>query len=271
MKYPFQSIENTFVRNTLPIYSESRKNKLDHIGTSILLNINKTYFVVTAGHVIDNCENFLPCLQIGKHLQGLEGFYVTMTNDKGNRSDDIYDFAFAKLTIDDAKTIGLDRFIDINFLLQNSRLIKLDYFTFLGYPNSKNKVKIRIIPKPVSFRSSLIGLEEYRKSQYKQNDHIAISHEKKNVADEDGSKRTLPKLVGMSGGLALQWYINYNTHFRKLSIMPLLAGVVVDKNDNNSIFYATRIEIIINEICNVYFDKFSPFKNVTSVNVERYK
>jgi hypothetical protein len=270
MNYPFNEFEKPFVKFTLPIYSEIGTRKLSHIGTSSLLKINNNYFIVTAAHVLDNCKNNFPCIKIGKELMILEGFYSTITKEKKIRNDDLYDFAFTKLDNETAKSIGLKCFYNIDFYLKTI-FINLDLFTFLGYPNSRNKVYDRIVPKPYSFRSSTITLSQYNRLNINSEQHIGIFHKKDNVASSSGEKKTLPSLKGLSGGLILQWIIDIDKITKRLLLRPIVTGLITGKNTNNTIFYGTKIELILKAIYRIFSRNKSINSNIPNIPVEIYK
>lgn len=271
MNYPFKKFEKQFVNYTLPVYSEIGMRKLSHIGTSSLLRINDSYFLITAAHVIDNCKDNLPCVKIGKELTGLEGFYSTITREKKIRNDDLYDFAFAKLKSETAMSIGFDCFYNIDFYLDTVLNNNLDLFTFLGYPNSRNKVYENIVPKPYSFRSSIITISQYNNLHINSERHIGILHKKDNVAISSGEKKILPSLIGLSGGLILKWIIEIDKITKNLFIRPIVTGLITGKNKNDTIFYGIKIELILKAIYKIYNRNKSINSNIPNIPVEIYK
>ncbi len=191
------------------IAAETEKNKLESIGTCILIKLDNRYFLITAAHVINQRHN-VKCKELyllldsetGKEKILIEEEIVCDPNDK---VADYHDVAIIELNKENYKIIPDERFLTLEQIeLDDSDKKKI--YAFSGYPVSKNK-SIRTQGKN---KFLVVFTEAFEDDIFT----FSLSYDKSNFNQE------LIKPQGMSGGGA--WVIS-----NKTNLEPKLIGISV--------------------------------------------
>lgn len=238
---------NAFRDAVRPIYGVGMRDRPDHIGSSVLIEIDGVKMIVTAAHVIDH--NSATTLYIGGDiaLDLLVGeFQITAAPESG-RDRDHYDFAFAELTPKQLTDLGDVRFVTEAEMAPAGTPVEKRLFTAIGYPNSKNKDNLALANKVLGqlYPYSSIHRDEpaLAKRGLSHHDHVLITHHK-NAVDETGRKTSPIGPRGLSGGAMIEAAEMSLALYRgQQALAPRLAGITIERASNRLI--ATRIHVVI--------------------------
>ena len=213
--------EDNLLQYLIPIYLENEKGFLEHIGTSILLKIEpENYFLITAAHVLDHKIRGSLMLVGDNGLVSLTSDFTITRLSQGTRDEDKFDFGFTKLNTEIIKGITPYKFCSISHVVTNFNFRVPRLYTFMGYPNSKNKVWDRVKPKAHSLNTLLASEDEYETYGIDSNTHIAIRFENNKLVDSGDKKNVFPKPIGLSGGAVWGWYIYDDSKVGNIKVIP---------------------------------------------------
>lgn len=239
--------KNAFRDAVRPIYGASVRGRPDHLGSSVLIEIDGVKMIVTAAHVIDH--NSATTLYIGGDatLDMLEGEFQITAAPEADRNRDHYDFAFAELTPKQLSGLGDVRFVTEAEMVPASTPVEKRLYTAIGYPNSKNKDNLALANKVLGqlYPYSSIHCDEpvLAKRGLSRHDHVLITHHKKAV-DETGRKTFPIGPRGLSGGAMIEaTEISLALYRGQQALAPRLAGIIIERSCSRLI--ATRIHVVI--------------------------
>ncbi|WP_343614100.1 hypothetical protein [Flavobacterium sp.] len=214
-------------------------------GTGIFIQIQEHYFLISAAHVMDKHGEFFIFLSREKEIIKPGG--DTYINRTENREKDELDIAVLRLDDDCLPHIKRSySFLQAEDLAINHIFQSWEYYTFLGYPASRAKIKYKtdIFDITTLFHfTAPIEVEYYAEFGRNPFVNVVVSYNKKQVYDgRKGIFGTGPDLYGISGcGL---WFTD-PSDLKGGIIKPKLTAIMTDwciKNKN--IVIGTRIDVV---------------------------
>lgn len=239
----------------LPIYGSTDTGRAMHIGSCIAVEKSGVKYLITAAHLIDS--NKETTLYIGGNkLITLQGEFIITSAPNGIRSNDRFDFAIMKM--DDVLCKEL---IGINYCNEtqcdiDSNKEENEFYTCIGFPNSKNQNKIDninkiIAPQKLPFTNKYSWNEGLAsKLEVSSKSHIMIPYNHKLSKNHLGEKVNSIKLNGMSGGAV----VNIGNLAKPLILSgketpsPRLSGVIIEYHKSHGSIVATRISELLGVI-----------------------
>ncbi|HHF2855324.1 TPA: hypothetical protein ACPJZ8_004572 [Vibrio diabolicus] len=189
MSYTYQDIIGAC---QYPIVGINKSNnKWEVVGTCVLLELEKRYFLLTAAHVMNERHNIL---WLWNHADGSK---TTINEDiVGNpmeHTEHWSDYAIIEINIHEYPNLNPNQAVSLKHVAldldaQNDALV----FNVTGYPSSKNKIVRNISKQPKMYT---IFTSAYDKSESPTLIELEFSNE---MLVDKGA--TLPKPQGMSGG-----------------------------------------------------------------------
>lgn len=214
-------------------------------GTGVFIQIQEHYFLVSAAHVMDKHGEFFIFLSQEKEIIKPGG--DTYINRTEKREKDELDIAVLRLDDDCLPHIKRSySFLQAEDLAINHIFQPWEYYTFLGYPASRAKVKYKtdIFDITTLFHFTAPIEAEYY-AEFGRNPYVNVvsSYNKKLVYDgRKGTYGTGPDLYGISGcGL---WFTDPSDLAGGI-IKPKLTAIMTDwSTKNRNIIIGTRIDVV---------------------------
>lgn len=248
----------------LPIYGSTQNGLPEHIGTCITLEVYSQKVLLTAAHVID--ENKYTTLYVGvKNLIPLEMEFYASANKIGDRSDDPFDFAAGKLPSNIIAKLDDVTYISASDICFEENEPEGSIFTFVGYPNSKNKKIDRVQKKAIGslfqyWNTRAIDKSFMRKIGVSDKTHILSKFNSKHSREIDGRRVNSIMLNGMSGGavFGLGKLSDLSILSGKQTPEPRLVGLIVEYHRQEGLVLATRISTILRALKDILADADLP-------------
>lgn len=214
--------------------------------SSVLITYADEYFLITAGHNVDNIDLSNIGIMINNDFCTIGGtvkcFEPNDINNYVPQKSDIAIFKLSQETINAFK----ERY---DFLPSNK--IGIDHFSIsspyliFGFPERKTKMDFtekKIMPEPFIFRTIGVDENQYKQKEINSNKTLMLSvKQKKVMRSKTKLIEKLPKLHGISGcGV---WHV-FNFENPDYQLVSILTG----ENSEKSVLYSTRISIVINLI-----------------------
>jgi hypothetical protein len=239
----------------LPIYGASENGCVKHIGSSILLHVQGCHYFVTAAHVIDWKNDTTLYLGCPCHrLKPLQLELLVTVAPNGKRDNDRFDFSFAPIDSNLIEKLSGVKFIteaEISGPIANTdgRI-----FTCLGYPNSKNKIKLRKdknIPRLGCYTSIGKTMNCGPGGVAKNHNQIRIAGDTKYSLDDQGNRISSISLPGFSGGAIID-VGQISADKLHSNFAPKLAAVFIEVKQEKSknIIIGTCLTTILGAISN---------------------
>lgn len=240
--------------------------------SGVFAKIENNFFLLTAGHVIDNCEDDIYIgIKQGEPLLKLGGEWVKNVPESERENDKI---DAAVLMLND-KTIEKVRenyhFIGLNNIEINHAERKLPMYVSLGFPSSKSKYnpyKNELKSVPFQYVTMCADDSIYKEQGCAKNENLIVHYDKNNVLNYSSGKKTIgPDPYGISGsGL---WYIPETEVLKTSNIDKKLVAIMTEWPTNNRKYWiGTRIDVFTEVIRNKY-DLNIPKSKLVNVNLDR--
>lgn len=134
-------LSEKYLKSVRPIYGSSELGKPEHIGSCVLLEINKEKYLITAAHVIDHNERttlYTSGISGTDELIPIECENVIRTKSiDGTRKNDRFDFAILPVSENMMQNMGSVIFLNESDIFNHEP--DKGMYLALGFPNSKNK------------------------------------------------------------------------------------------------------------------------------------
>lgn len=226
-----------------PIFFEKRGfDRLEQIGSGIILELNSKYFLLTVAHITDYLEYGVLFLPSNDGFTQLYGNYSSFKLPAGlKRVDDKVDIAYFKLNQSIANSIHHSiKPLQRNNLHLNESLVENDIYTFSGYPLSKGKSKGKQYTSEIfNFSGPAASGADYEKHNYDRSFHIVVRFNRKNSCTTEGVKQMSPHPKGISGGAVYSWPKDVQTRQKDFEFHLVGIGHTYKEKDN--LFIGTRI------------------------------
>ncbi len=145
-----------FKSSVRPIYG-LQEERLTHIGSCLLLNVDRSRILSTPAHVADNLAHSPLFVggPVGTHPVQLQGKFRGTTAPAGDRRQDHLDCAYCILSESDTRDLGAVEFLEASRLSHNRATTEGRAYTAFGYPVSRNKKSIDQPTRSIANRSSM--------------------------------------------------------------------------------------------------------------------
>lgn len=228
------------------------------IGSSVLLEIYGSCFVLTCAHVVDQFRDRTMKLDPTRQLE----FITSTMPSSGNRHDDPRDYAFAMLNSNTINSITKDGYSFLPFTsVERHPIATYPHYILVGYPETQNRSWGKPYRQHTYYESSLHPdeMQKYQ-GEIDGNKHIAIPFSKHAYSSPfDGEKLEvlMADLHGRSGGGV--WGISSND----LTTFSKLVGIFMQTTKDGKVLVATRVGLFIAKIDLEYPHVFmrQPFPN----------
>jgi hypothetical protein len=168
-----------------------------HIGSCVLLSVNGTRFLVTAGHVTDHAKATTLHVAGDKELVPLSFDAGLTTNPEMPRDKDVYDFSVCALSDVMQKELGDVRYITEEEMYKTAPAGRNRLRMVMGYPTSKNKKGIHNprmrIDGALWHYVSLAPVTDHPDT-----DHLLVEFDHKQSINPDGIGEAHPAVPGWS-------------------------------------------------------------------------
>jgi len=235
--------------SVIPIFHEDfQTEKINQIGSGVLILFRAYYFILTAGHVIDEQKSgHLLIPGVTRHLTGIRGRFSHF-NPIIDRKNDLVDVGYFKLETD----FGLELSKVFEVVTEQDMFLAPEYaedtiFSLCGYPYRKSKIENDQVNNEIFSYSALHAKpEEYKKHNCKQSYQIVMKFNRKKAVDSySGKKEISPLPHGISGGGIFIW----PKIFESLTPMDRkLTGICHTYKQSEHLFIGTNLLLIINFI-----------------------
>lgn len=239
--------KNPTFSSTVPVALEPHgSQKLELIGSGVLLRIVNRTFLLTAAHVMDYQEDGTLLIPGERGFMPVRGYFSpTFLPHSGRRNDDQIDAAYYWLDEDCVAELHPSCAIlgraDVSLDGEPAR--QTDY-TFAGYPWRKGNVTVgRVATSFYTCTGYESKKSEYEKYGLKKSLHIAVRFRRRKTFHQ-GTRRvgTAPLLHGMSGGGVYAW----TQEALKMSPVRLpLIGIANTYIPGRSLLVATRLHVYV--------------------------
>ena len=239
--------------------------------SGVFMRVDDNYFLLTAGHVVDDCEeNIYIGIKQGEPLLRLGGELVKNVPETEREKDKI-DAAVMKLDECTINKIGnAYQFVDFGNIEINHHSKKLPMYLSLGFPASMSKYnsyKNELVSKPFQYITMCADDSVYEKLGCDPKVNLITHYDKKDVVDyTSGEKKNGPDPYGISGsGL---WYIPETEVLKSLDINKKLVAIMTEWPTNDRRYWiGTKIDVFT-EIIRIRFGLDIPKSELINVNIE---
>ena len=192
-----------------PIFFESDDGvDFYQLGTGVFLYFRGLYFILTAGHVIDEIKRGALLVPVkGNEIQQIDGSYSYFKPEQC-RSSDMMDVGYFKLEFDFAEQLkSLFTPIEEHEIHYASEYSSLALFSVSGYPHRKSKIKDgKESTEMFSYGSYHAKADDYKTLGCTEKYHVVSKFDrKKSINPFTKEKQISPLPHGISGGGIFIW------------------------------------------------------------------
>ena len=230
----------------LPVFG-SIGNKLELLGSSVLIGIGHEIFLLTAAHVTDfstSHDLMVPGKDSFVHITG--SFADMRMPASGRRMEDRYDIAYYKLDLEFIERIHPDFTMieseDADTLDQTE---KGDAYSLIGFPVTKSEVEGREVSNELlTLSGEGTDAALYEKLKLRPEHHLIIRYRrKKGVSYLTGQRTISPSPHGMSGGGVFAW--SKQLPDPAALAIPKLVAITTEYHPEHNIFVSTRLHCFL--------------------------
>lgn len=234
-----------------PIYLSNHQGIPEHIGSCVLLMVNKAPHLLTAAHVIDYAKEYNLYVAGESSLVKIEGDFLATAKPGGIRADDHFDFAVRRISSQTVSALGNVKYIPEYEQASSMGDPTGHIYLALGYPNSKNR-KIKVAEKYV--RPQLWKYSSTQKPNQALalklgihvDSHYFLGFNKKHSKDVCGNLVDSISPRGISGGALIDLgNLAHPANLNGSTPQGLLTGLLIENHANYSTIVATSLEIIL--------------------------
>jgi hypothetical protein len=215
-------------RHTVAIFALDGESRPEAIGSGVLVRCGETMWLLTAAHVLDQCDTgtYVPelCLD-GTPLSG--GRLVTV--GPPDRRYDKVDVGLIRLSDDEAERAGKDAFLDLDPSLEWADDQEFTTCLAIGFPvrdQSWRPETQELHAAETIFSTGFESEDRYALAGADPETHILISLKRQNILHNFVTRGSPPSLQGISGGGV--WPISVK-HDDGDDVPLFLAGIVLEQ------------------------------------------
>lgn len=225
----FRAAADGLCRHIEPILRMKPSGMLDFEGSGILCILDDRFYVVTAAHVLDQCEYGVVLTQLANHGP-LSGTSVVTGRKPGTtRDDDRFDIGFVRLTREEVALLGEDRFFDLDHVIDGPPAEPIDMLIAIGYPARDQKVDGHEGTIGTAITTFMTGLAQegaYRAAKIDPRGHVLVRYDRKRIVYNGKTIGAPPDFRGMSGGGV--WPVSLTSPYSPAT-PPQLAAMIVER------------------------------------------
>jgi hypothetical protein len=137
-----QRTTNIVERHVTPVFTYRHDGRFDFEGSGLLARLDARYYLVTAAHVLDACEQ--GCLVRAAEAAGQElaGTRIVTGRPAGTtRDNDVFDIGFVRLSDLEVAGIGADNFLDLSHIVDGPPAEPAEVMVALGFAAQDQSVE----------------------------------------------------------------------------------------------------------------------------------
>jgi hypothetical protein len=241
--------QNKFGSAVRAIYGRRKRGVAPtHIGSCVLLSVNGTRFLVTAGHVTDDAK--ATTLHVGgdKELVPLSFDAGLTTISDMRRDKDVYDFSVCALSDVMQKELGDVRYITEEEMYKTAPTGHNRLRMVMGYPTSKNK---KGIDNPrMRIGGTLWHYVSLAPVKDPDADHLLVEFDHKESINPDGIGTHSLNPKGASGGAMfdLGTFNDPERLGKPAQCEARLAGILTEYRSQQKLIVATSVKPVL-DVC----------------------
>ncbi len=210
-----------------------RNQNWNGIGSAIFIYLDGAFYLLTAAHV------FTENLGFGCYLN-INGTPIDLARYQIKKNSEL-DIAAIRLEEQDYIAIAEHTFFITESMLRNKGEEAVERkIILMGYPRSKNRAKLRNQGiQTTVWQHISIDCTEKHNPEYEEHRSLcfAAAYDPKNTENKHGKKERAPeKLNGISGGVAIEFFINTDD---KLRYCPM--GMIQGMSSKSKLVYGVTI------------------------------
>lgn len=234
-----------------PIFIRHHKNdKIEQIGSGVLLKIKEKVFLLTAAHVSDWTHQGYLCIPTKEGIQQISGYMASLLASKGvSRNKDKIDMSYFLLDEDLSKNIFPEfKVLQRNECWLTDNLIDGDIYTFTGFPLTKAKSSNSEFSSEIfSYTGEAAIRKKYENLGYENDTNIIINFRRKKAIDPFSGKKLIPPHPkGISGGGIFRWPKSIDIERNKIE--RSLVGICHTYKENQNCLIGTKLSLYFNLI-----------------------
>ena len=225
-----------FVRCIIPIQQQIDERRFDHFGTSVFLEIERRYVLVSAAHVF--LDQNLWMFGEPRNVPLDEFAFAATSPDLATAKNDLVDVAFAELPNEIAQALKDGGFVPLQ--MSDTAYVSRpsdNRAAFSGFPCTKSKLQLGLQQmrlQPVFLEGPLLSQDELTFAGCDPETHLAIPYRRQKQFD---ARAKMPitgmEPYGMSGGPIWRFGNDGN---------PWLAGIGFKFDEAKALLVGTKIE-----------------------------
>jgi hypothetical protein len=219
-----------------------------HIGSCVLLSVNGTRFLVTAGHVTDHATATTLHVAGDKDLVPLSFHAGLTTTPEMRRDKDVYDFSVCALSDVMQKELGDVSYITEEEIYKTAPAGRNRLRMVMGYPTSKNRRGIDNPQKRIG--GSLWHYVSLAPVEDSDTDHLSVEFDHKESINADGIGTHSLSPIGASGGAMfdLGKLDDPERLAKPAQCEAKLVGILTEYRSRNKVIVATSMKPVL-DVC----------------------
>src|SRR5262249_54365445 len=159
------------------------------------------YYLVTAAHVLDACEQGCVVRAAEAAGQELAGTRIVTGRPAGTtRDDDVFDIGFVRLSDLEADGIGADNFLDLSHTVDGPPAEPVEAMIALGFAARDQSVEGGTVrTKLTMFMTGPESAHAYRLAKTDSRSHLLVRYQRNKMVFNGQHLGSSPSLKGMSG------------------------------------------------------------------------
>jgi hypothetical protein len=240
----------------VPLYLPNERDKLQLLGSGILLRIAGRQFLITAAHVLDDASPerpiYIPNEERGDSpLQGIP--CVTAIPEGGERRHDRLDIGVVEMHNATIGNLPGYEFLTVADIGMSERPVEGCTYSLMGFPYTKNKPPYctnHVRPTLVTYTTTSADESLYQ-SMGSATDTSLLLHLKREdtmlaYGNRGKAPATAPHPKGMSGGAV--WRLEGVARQAGCNSVNKLVGVFIEYHKDHHVVVATKVDVVVDLI-----------------------
>jgi len=183
----------------LSIYAAVRPNRIEHLGSGIVLSIRDRYYLLTAAHLVESgraAEDFFLLSRGFDYPVSLSRRFLKSADDGDLAISTLSEMEVSKLHAD---VLNFEDFFVI------PPVIKGRGIATIGWPNTKNEISAyrKLTPTQMLISGPSVTATDIKLEEKLDSHFVYQRYRPKDCIDQSGDGMNSPKLNGLSGGLTI--------------------------------------------------------------------
>lgn len=234
----------TVERHVTPVFTYRPDGSFDFEGSGLLARLDARYYLVTAAHVLDACDQGCVVRAAEATGQELAGTRIVTGRPAGTtRDDDVFDIGFVRLSDPEVAGIGADNFLDLAYTVDGPPAEPAEAMIALGFAARDQSVEGGTVrTKLTMFMTGPESAHAYRLAKTDPRSHLLVRYQRKEMVFNGQHHGSAPSLKGMSGGGIWQVSLRSETQPDE---SPALAAMIIEQPPTyRTAILATRAPLI---------------------------